>query len=174
MDQPEYCLAEEAALFGGPELLECDKASGWLHKKLRTLDDLRPIDLIRTNAGDRLVEDALMRIAWAPRPTAANRSAGWGSLARDSIRCADDALRCRKQFRACAAIYNCIAHCRQALPLRYARQQYRHAFASVCAEPACRLTRQLATMKFKAFRTSLRKDLRLFLPLALSPPFRRQ
>lgn len=64
MDQPEYCLAEEAALLGGPELLECDKASGWLHKKLRTLDDLRPIDLIRTNAGDRLVEDALMRIAW--------------------------------------------------------------------------------------------------------------
>ena len=41
-----------------------DKASRWLHKKLRTLDDLRPIDLIRTNAGARLVEDALMGIAW--------------------------------------------------------------------------------------------------------------
>ncbi len=41
-----------------------DKASRWLHKELRTLDDLRPIDLIRTNAGARLVEDALMRIAW--------------------------------------------------------------------------------------------------------------
>lgn len=64
MDQPEYCLAEEAAaLLSGAELLECDKANRWLHKKLRTLDDLRPIDLIRTNAGARLVEDALMRIA---------------------------------------------------------------------------------------------------------------
>lgn len=144
MDQPEHCLAEEAAAhLGGAELLECDirsdadmaravelgfptvtlsalaehgvtdreiarliinprtlahrrakgqrltveesdraarvartvalaertfanrdKANRWLHKKLLTLDDLRPIDLIRTNAGARLVEDALIRIAW--------------------------------------------------------------------------------------------------------------
>ena len=41
-----------------------DKASRWLHKELRALDGRRPIDLIRTNAGARLVEDALTRIAW--------------------------------------------------------------------------------------------------------------
>ncbi len=80
MDQPEYCLAEEAAAhLDGAELLECDKASRWLHKKLRTLYDLRPIDLIRTNAGARLVEDALMRIAWgAPGPRATRKPSGAG------------------------------------------------------------------------------------------------
>ena len=42
----------------------CGKASRWLHKELHALDGRRPIDPIHTNAGARLVEDALTRVAW--------------------------------------------------------------------------------------------------------------
>ena len=45
--------------FANPE-----KASRWLHKELRVLDGRRPIDLVRTQAGTRIVEDELARIAW--------------------------------------------------------------------------------------------------------------
>ena len=41
-----------------------DKANRWLHKELRVLDGRRPIDLVRTQVGARIVEDVLMRIAW--------------------------------------------------------------------------------------------------------------
>ena len=40
------------------------KADRWLHKSLALLDDRRPIDLIQTAAGARLVEDVLAKIAW--------------------------------------------------------------------------------------------------------------
>ena len=41
-----------------------DKAHRWLHKNLVALDDRRPIDMIQTTAGTRLVEDMLAKIAW--------------------------------------------------------------------------------------------------------------
>lgn len=41
-----------------------DKARRWLHKNLVALNDRRPIDLTRTAAGTRIVEDALAKIAW--------------------------------------------------------------------------------------------------------------
>lgn len=41
-----------------------DKAGRWLHKDLSSLDGRRPIDLVRTAAGARIVEDILTRIAW--------------------------------------------------------------------------------------------------------------
>lgn len=41
-----------------------DKAHRWLHKNLVSLDDRRPIDLIQTTAGTRLVEDILAKVAW--------------------------------------------------------------------------------------------------------------
>lgn len=41
-----------------------DKANRWLHKNLNSLDGRRPIDLVRTAAGARIVEDILARIAW--------------------------------------------------------------------------------------------------------------
>lgn len=41
-----------------------DKARRWLHKNLLSLDGRRPIDLTRTVAGIRLVEDVLAKIAW--------------------------------------------------------------------------------------------------------------
>ena len=41
-----------------------DKARRWLQKNLLSLDDRRPIDLTRTVAGIRLVEDVLAKIAW--------------------------------------------------------------------------------------------------------------
>ena len=41
-----------------------EKAQRWLHKDLASLDDRRPIDLIQTTAGTRLVEDLLAKIAW--------------------------------------------------------------------------------------------------------------
>ena len=41
-----------------------EKADRWLHKNLVSLDDRRPIDLIQTTAGARLVEDILAKIAW--------------------------------------------------------------------------------------------------------------
>jgi putative toxin-antitoxin system antitoxin component (TIGR02293 family) len=41
-----------------------DKAGRWLHKDLSSLDGRRPIDLVRTAAGARIVEDVLTRIAW--------------------------------------------------------------------------------------------------------------
>ena len=41
-----------------------DKARRWLDKNLLSLDDRRPIDLTRTAAGARLVEDVLAKIAW--------------------------------------------------------------------------------------------------------------
>ena len=41
-----------------------EKAHRWLHKNLASLDDRRPIDLVRTASGTRLVEDILAKIAW--------------------------------------------------------------------------------------------------------------
>ena len=41
-----------------------EKARRWLHRKLRALEERRPIDLARTHAGALLMEDALVRIAW--------------------------------------------------------------------------------------------------------------
>ena len=41
-----------------------EKAGAWLHRELGILDGRRPIDMIRTHAGARIVEDALTRIAW--------------------------------------------------------------------------------------------------------------
>ena len=41
-----------------------EKANRWLHKDLASLDDRRPIDLIQTTTGTRLVEDILAKIAW--------------------------------------------------------------------------------------------------------------
>ena len=45
--------------FGNP-----DKADRWLHRELSALDGRRPMDLIRTHAGARIVEDLLTGIAW--------------------------------------------------------------------------------------------------------------
>ena len=41
-----------------------DKANAWLHKPLSSLDGRRPLDLIGTTAGARVIEDVLTRIAW--------------------------------------------------------------------------------------------------------------
>ena len=40
------------------------KAHGWLRRELPVLDGRRPIDLARTQAGARMVEDLLASIAW--------------------------------------------------------------------------------------------------------------
>jgi len=40
------------------------KADLWLHKSLVFLDGRRPIDLIQTTSGTRLIEDTLAKIAW--------------------------------------------------------------------------------------------------------------
>ena len=40
------------------------KADLWLHRELSLLDGRRPIDLIRTQAGTRMVENLLASIAW--------------------------------------------------------------------------------------------------------------
>ena len=40
------------------------KADRWLHRELTALDERRPIDLIRTQVGARMVEDLLAGIAW--------------------------------------------------------------------------------------------------------------
>ena len=45
-----------------------EKASRWLRLELQVLNDRRPIDLIRTQAGARLVEAELARIAWGIPP----------------------------------------------------------------------------------------------------------
>ena len=45
--------------FANPE-----KASDWLRNESRVLNGRRPIDLMRTQAGTRIVEDELARIAW--------------------------------------------------------------------------------------------------------------
>ena len=45
--------------FGNPE-----KAHAWLHGELGILGGRRPIDMIRTHAGSRIVENVLARIAW--------------------------------------------------------------------------------------------------------------
>lgn len=50
-------LAEET--FGDPR-----KADVWLHRELSVLDGRRPIDLVRTQVGARMVEDLLASIAW--------------------------------------------------------------------------------------------------------------
>ena len=50
-------LAEEA-------LANRHKADLWLHRELSLLDGRRPIDLIRTQAGTRMVENLLASIAW--------------------------------------------------------------------------------------------------------------
>ena len=44
------------------------KANRWLLMELGTLGNKRPIDLIRTQAGERIVEDELARIAWGVPP----------------------------------------------------------------------------------------------------------
>ena len=41
-----------------------EKAGLWLHKSLACVDGRRPIDLIQTTSGTRLVEDILAKIAW--------------------------------------------------------------------------------------------------------------
>ena len=41
-----------------------EKATAWLHRELGILRGRRPIDMIRTHAGARIVEDLLARIAW--------------------------------------------------------------------------------------------------------------
>lgn len=41
-----------------------DKADRWLHKELSALDGRRPMDLIRTHAGARVIEDLLTGMAW--------------------------------------------------------------------------------------------------------------
>lgn len=40
------------------------KADIWLHKSLVLLNGRRPIDLIQTISGTRLVEEILAKIAW--------------------------------------------------------------------------------------------------------------
>ena len=40
------------------------KADRWLHPELPVLDGRRPIDLMRTPAGARMVEDLLPSITW--------------------------------------------------------------------------------------------------------------
>ena len=40
------------------------KADRWLHQELTALDGRRPIDLIRTQVGARMVEGLLASIAW--------------------------------------------------------------------------------------------------------------
>ena len=40
------------------------KADRWLHRELPLLDGRRPINLIRTQVGARMVEDLLASIAW--------------------------------------------------------------------------------------------------------------
>ena len=40
------------------------KADRWLHKELSALGGRRPMELVRTHAGARIVEDLLARIAW--------------------------------------------------------------------------------------------------------------
>ena len=56
-------LARVMAL-AGKTFANRDKADRWLHKELSPLNGRRPIDLIRTHAGARVVEDLLMSIAW--------------------------------------------------------------------------------------------------------------
>lgn len=41
-----------------------DKAHRWLHRNSAALGDRKPMDLIRTDAGARVVENLLARIAW--------------------------------------------------------------------------------------------------------------
>lgn len=41
-----------------------DKANRWLHRELSALDGRRPMDLVRTHPGARIVEDLLIGIAW--------------------------------------------------------------------------------------------------------------
>lgn len=52
-----FTLAERT--FANPE-----KGQLWLHKELASLGNRRPIDLIQTTTGTRLVEDILAKIAW--------------------------------------------------------------------------------------------------------------
>lgn len=51
-------VAAERA-FGGR-----DKALAWLRRPLSTLDGRPPLELMRTEAGGRVVEDLIARIAW--------------------------------------------------------------------------------------------------------------
>ena len=41
-----------------------EKAHRWLRKRLCLLDNRRPIDLIQTTTGRRLIEDVLAKITW--------------------------------------------------------------------------------------------------------------
>ena len=41
-----------------------DKADGWLHEGLNSLGGRAPMELIRTDAGARIVENLMARISW--------------------------------------------------------------------------------------------------------------
>ena len=41
-----------------------DKADRWLHKSLNSLGGRTPMELIRTDAGARIVENLMARISW--------------------------------------------------------------------------------------------------------------
>ena len=41
-----------------------EKADRWLHKNLNALEGRTPMELIRTDAGTRIVENLLARISW--------------------------------------------------------------------------------------------------------------
>ena len=41
-----------------------DKAERWLHRNLSALESRTPMELIRTDAGTRIVENLLARISW--------------------------------------------------------------------------------------------------------------
>ena len=56
-------LARVRAL-GEETFADGHKADRWLHRELPLLDGRRPIDLIRTQVGARMVEDLLAGIAW--------------------------------------------------------------------------------------------------------------
>lgn len=43
---------------------DADKAHAWLRRPLRSLDGARPLDLVATEAGARLIEQMLAGIAW--------------------------------------------------------------------------------------------------------------
>jgi putative toxin-antitoxin system antitoxin component (TIGR02293 family) len=46
------------------EILGCQEAKGWLYKKIPSLGDQIPMDLLDTEAGHRLVDQALLQIKY--------------------------------------------------------------------------------------------------------------
>jgi putative toxin-antitoxin system antitoxin component (TIGR02293 family) len=53
-----------ARAFAEEAFADTHKADRWLHRELTALEGRRPIDLIRTQVGARMVEDLLASIAW--------------------------------------------------------------------------------------------------------------